>query len=155
MYKKYNTLVQFCTNGTVSIEEVLCQCHTDTDLGIILLEVLPDSYNMAYDCPHLTTLRSFLHTQDIIAVVDDSKAMGDENYGFVMRSKDVLEQTTLGIGVEVARSLIKKHDGTVAQQGTRNTYTLRLPLAESPTLLCAGRVETVGKVKDKLSATLY
>ena len=84
MYKKYNTLVQFCTNGTVSIEEVLCQCHTDTDLGIILLEVLPDSYNMAYDCPHLTTFRSFLHTHDIIAVVDDSKAMGDQNDGFVM-----------------------------------------------------------------------
>ena len=60
--------------------------------------------------------------------------MCHEDNGATMVAENVFQHLLLRLHIKRTCSLIQQHDATRAEQGTRNSDTLGLTFAESPTL---------------------
>lgn len=91
-----------------------------------------------------STVVGALYSEHLVAIVDHSRTMGNEDNGLVVRRQDVLQQLALGFWVKGTRSLIEEHDATIAQQTAGYGNTLRLSFTQSSSLFAAKSIQPAG-----------
>lgn len=85
----------------------------------------------------------FLYMQSLVAVINNGRAMSDEDYSLVAFLKNVLKQLSLGVWVECACSLVEEHDASAAKQCASDGYTLCLSFAQSSSALATDGVDAL------------
>ena len=88
----------------------------------------------------------------MVAVVDDSGTVGNEDDGLLVLRQQVLEQLSFGVRVQCTGGLVENHDGTSAQQGTGDGDALSLSFRQSAPLFAARRVHSFFQFHDEVGA---
>ena len=85
------------------------------------------------------------YPQYLVTILYYRRSVGDEDNRLVVRCQNIMKKLSLGIRVERTGSLVKKHNAAIAKKTPGNSDALRLPLAQSSTLLTAKRTQSLWK----------